>query len=181
MVIENYNCPVQQAEQATIVVRAIRDEEIPAVSELVHSAYASDFTLPSDYLAEIADVTSRVASAEVLVAETAGEIVGTVTIPKPGERLQDDTLPDEMDLRLLGVSHAARKFGVGEALMHACIAVARARGYRRLVLHTGSMMLGAQRLYERLGFERIPEREFELDPVVEDEPRLLMAYGLTLD
>lgn len=153
--------------------------EIELVSALAVSAYGGDYELSAEYLAEIGDVSGRVRAAEVWVAEIAGEIVGTVTVPRPGERLQDDTQPDEMDVRLLAVSGRARGAGVGEALMRHCMVLAGERGARRLVLHTGSMMLGARRLYERMGFERIPEREFEFETL--GETREILAYGISIE
>lgn len=151
------------------------------MSTLAVEAYGGDYDLPADYLSEIGDVSGRAQSAAVWVAELGGELVGTVTVPRPGERLQDDTLADEMDLRLLAVSGRARGRGVAEALVRHCLELARARGSRRLVLHTASMMHGARRLYERMGFERISEREFEFASERSGETLRLMVYGFTLE
>lgn len=153
--------------------------EIEIISALSVAAYASDYELTADYLAEVGDVAGRVRTAEVWVAERAGELVGTITVPRAGERLHDDTLPEEMDVRLLAVASSARGAGVGEALMRHCVALASARGAQRLVLHTASMMLGARRLYERMGFERISEREYEFETM--GETRELMVYGIAAD
>ncbi|UOQ56513.1 GNAT family N-acetyltransferase [Leucobacter allii] len=168
---------------ASIRIRPARPEEHAETGALVRAAYAADFALGAEYLAEIEDVAGRATSSEVLVAveadpETGERILATVTIPRPGERLQDDTEPGEMDLRLLGVAHAARGRGIGEAVVRHCLRVARDRGCHRVVLHTGEIMTGAQRLYERLGFTRIPEREFDIE--VLGGTRRILAYGLAL-
>lgn len=154
------------------------EAEIAAVSALVRAAYEDDYRLDEGYLAEIADVRGRMAVAEVWVAEDlrSGALLGTVTVPRPGERLHDDTAEGEMDLRLLGVAHEARGRGVGERLMRHCIDLARRRGASRLVLHTASQMEAAWRLYDRMGFTRIPEREYDF--VASGEVRHLMAYGI---
>ncbi|WP_449281155.1 GNAT family N-acetyltransferase [Leucobacter sp.] len=157
------------------------EREIEAVSALVRAAYERDYRLDEGYLGEIADVRRRISAAEVWVAEDpgSGALLGTVTVPRPGERLHDDTAEGEMDLRLLGVAHEARGRGVGERLMRHCIDLARRRGASRLVLHTASQMETAWRLYERMGFTRIPEREHHF--VASGEVRRLMAYGIAIE
>jgi ribosomal protein S18 acetylase RimI-like enzyme len=50
---------------------------------------------------------------------------------------------------------------------------ARAEGRSALVLSTKPEMVAAQRLYARLGFVRIPERDWEYAP-----GRALMAFRL---
>lgn len=142
----------------------------------MRAAYEIEYFLEPEYLDEIEDVASRDAVSEVLVAIDAGTILGSVTIPNPGERLLTTSAPDEMDVRLLGVSGEARGKGVGETLMQYCVDVARDRGARRLVLQTGDQMVKAHRLYERLGFKQIPEKEFMIDTI--SGRRRIMTYGL---
>jgi ribosomal protein S18 acetylase RimI-like enzyme len=77
---------------------------------------------------------------------------------------------------MLAVAPAAQRRGVGESLVRACIERARATGRRRIVLHTGDWMTTAHRLYERLGFERDPS----LDVDVEDEGFWLRCFRLEL-
>ena len=55
-----------------------------------------------------------------------------------------------------------------------CIAEARRLGRSRLRIHTLTMMQGAQRLYERLGFVREPDHDADWDGVVG------LAYRLDL-
>jgi putative acetyltransferase len=58
------------------------------------------------------------------------------------------------EVKSMRTPRAQRRRGAGRALLEHMIAEARARGYRRLSLETGSMsaFLPAQRLYERFGF-----------------------------
>lgn len=161
-----------------IEVRRVREEEYAFVGKLVRAAYENEYLLESDYLDVIEDVASRDAASEVLVALDSDRILGSVTIPNPGEQLLESSTPDEMDVRMLGVSAEARGKGVGETLMHHCVKVARDRGARRLVLHTGDQMVKAHRLYERLGFQQIPEREFTIDTI--SGRRRIISYGLDL-
>lgn len=161
-----------------IEIRRVRAEEYALVGKLVRAAYEDEYLLEPEYLDVIEDVASRDAVSEVLAATHSGQIIGSVTIPNPGERLLTTSEPDEMDLRMLGVSEDARGRGIGEALMRHCAEVARDRGARRLVLHTGDQMVKAHRLYERLGFTPITEREFTIDTI--SGRRRIISYGLDL-
>jgi putative acetyltransferase len=60
-----------------------------------------------------------------------------------------------------------RRRGAGRSILQHMIAVARARGYKRLSLETGSLpeFLPARRLYESFGFSYCePFGEYKLDP-----------------
>lgn len=166
------------AHASGIEIRRVRPDEYASVGRMVRAAYETAYRLDGGYLAEIEDVAGRDVGAEVLVAEQAGRILGSVTIPRPGERQLSDSREDELDVRLLGVAPEARGLGVGAILMSHCARVARERGLRSVVLHTGEQMLAAQRLYERLGFVRVPEREFGI--TVSDGTRRIFAYRLDL-
>lgn len=67
----------------------------------------------------------------------------------------------ETELHLLGVLPEARGYGVGRALVEAVMQAARELGSSRMLLWTQPSMQSAHRLYERAGFVRVPERDFE--------------------
>jgi GNAT superfamily N-acetyltransferase len=145
-----------------IVVRRARPDEYGRVGALTIAAYQ---TLERDHLEDgyeeqILDVGGRAETADVLVAlDHDGTIVGACTfVSDPASTWMEWTNGDETELRLLAVDASARGRGVGQALVEACIARARALG-RPLILHTTQFMAAASRLYERLGFARLPERD----------------------
>jgi ribosomal protein S18 acetylase RimI-like enzyme len=166
-----------------VEVRLVREVEHEAVGALAREAYAADFVLSAEYLAEIESVAERARRHEVWVAADAatGALLGTVSTPRPGRRMSavawDD---DELDFRFLGVSAEARGRGVGEALVRHVMELAARRGIRRVVLNTGPEMRSAQRLYARLGFARLPERERVVE-LPNGRSFLLMAYGRDVD
>ncbi|SJN11051.1 putative acetyltransferase [Leucobacter sp. 7(1)] len=167
-------------ERADVRVREILDTEIPAVSELVLEAYREDYArLPEEYLAEIADVAARAKQHVVWVAEDreTGELLGTITTPRPGNRMSSVAREGEMDLRLLGVARAARGRRVGSLLMRHGLRLARLRGTPRVVLNTSTEMVAAYEMYDRMGFARLHDREQQI--VREDGSGFtLLAYGI---
>jgi len=85
----------------------------------------------------------------LLVAEDARGLCGTVQLVLD----QPENQPHRADLSKLLVHRRARRQGLGEALMRAAEATARECGKTLLVLDTAND--GAERLYERLGWERV--------------------------
>ncbi|HEY8050961.1 MAG TPA: GNAT family N-acetyltransferase [Ramlibacter sp.] len=85
----------------------------------------------------------------LLVAEDEGRIVGTVQV------LVDmpENQPHRGDVLKMLVHSSQRRKGIGEALMAAAEAAARAAGRTLLVLDTASDT--AARLYERCGYRRV--------------------------
>ncbi len=89
------------------------------------------------------------------IAEMDGEPVGSVFLVKESKTVAK--------LRLLIVEPKARGRGLGKRLVEECIAFARARGYRKLVLWTQSNLAAARKIYAGTGFKRVkqqPHREF---------------------
>ncbi len=154
-----------------------------ALGEITAQAYLQDGLLDfgeSDwYLGELRDVAKRAAAAEVLVAVQNGALLGGVTFVPSGGPMADIARPGEAEIRMLAVGHAARGRGAGEALVRACVERARAtEGCTAVVLSTQRTMHAAHRIYERLGFVRVPERDW--NPIPEQTDVTLLTYELTL-
>ncbi|MFD7262639.1 GNAT family N-acetyltransferase [Streptomyces sp. NPDC059874] len=162
-----------------IVIRAALPAEYEQLGEITAQAYVGDGLLGSGeafYVAVLRDVAGRAADGEVLVAVDEGGLLGGVTFAPPGSPLADIAGPGEAEFRMLAVSREARGRGTGEALVRACMARAReSEGVTHLVLSTQRGMTGAQRIYERLGFVRTPERDWAPVPGL-----TLLTYRLEL-
>lgn len=121
-----------------------------------------------EYRTNILETLEKVAPAEQIVAERGGDILGTVLLYPRGTQFD---VPDGTkhtfefpEIRLLAVSPSARGQGIGEALTRECMARARRAGNRAITLHTTDLMSVAMQMYERMGFVRAPELDFQPDP-----------------
>jgi ribosomal protein S18 acetylase RimI-like enzyme len=163
-----------------VVIRAAREDELPAVGRLTVDVYVGGgFVNPDEeYVETLRDAQARAADGEVLVAVSVeGELLGATAVftAAGGPRWFENARPDDAVLRMLAVAPGARGQGVGELLTLACVERARALGCARLRLSTMPQMQTAHRLYERLGFERLPGEDWEPVPGA-----LLWAYALPL-
>ncbi|MCX4764883.1 GNAT family N-acetyltransferase [Streptomyces sp. NBC_01275] len=166
-----------------IVIRRAAPDEYPALGEITAQAYLEDglldFGESDEYLGELRNVARRAAAAEVLVAVAGDALLGGVAFVSSGGPMADIARSGEAEIRMLAVAREARGRGAGEALVRACLDRARATaGCTAVVLSTQRTMRTAHRIYERLGFVRTPERDWNPLPQLDDIT--LLAYQLTL-
>ena len=143
------------------------DAAVAAVTDAAYAQYEPIFGSHwARYHEDLLDISGRRAKSELILAERGGELVGHVTF-LPAYR--NDAIPGGFvgggcGIRVLAVAPSARGLGVGEALVAECIRRARALGAASVLLHTGSFMEAAVRLYGRMGFELVvTEGDPELD------------------
>jgi GNAT superfamily N-acetyltransferase len=89
------------------------------------------------------------------IAERGGEVVGSVFLVRQS--------PTVAKLRLLIIHPKARGIGLGKRLTRACIAFARRKGYRKIVLWTQSHLAAARAIYQAERFRKTkssPHRSF---------------------
>jgi ribosomal protein S18 acetylase RimI-like enzyme len=151
-----------------VVVRPASPADFPRIAELTVGAYRGDGLAPAEYVPVLADVAARASLADLLVAcADDGSILGSVALVLDGPFGEVTAGPEEAGFRMLAVDPDARGRGVGECLVLACLERARAAGKQRMVLSTDTRMAAAHRLYERLGFTRLPARDWSPLPGVD--------------
>lgn len=146
-------------------VRRMRTDEAQPVADLVLRANEENLAafppaVAAAYRAEITEVAARLGFADVYVAELGGRLAGSVTYLPDAADDGHPWPPGGAVLRFLAVEPEVRRSGLGERLTMTCIARARAQGAAFLGLHTAPVMVAARRIYQRLGFERAPEHDF---------------------
>jgi ribosomal protein S18 acetylase RimI-like enzyme len=161
------------------MVRQAQPEEFAAVGELTLAAYAANgYIVEDDYYAqELLGAAHRAAEAELMVAvdRDSNDLFGTVTFCLSGSHYAEIARPGEAEFRMLAVAPAARGRGIGASLARWCVDRAREQGCTAVVLSSLAEMHTAHRLYERMGFQRLPDRDWDPAPDVS-----LIAYWLDL-
>ena len=156
-------------------VRPAAPHEFERVADLVELGFRNGpyghLPVSTARTALVRDSAGRAAAGALLVAVDtvdagdglgAGEpvvpLLGTASLLRSGATGTRLARPGEVELRLIAVDPDARGRGVGEALVLHALKVAAEWGVDAVVLDTGSLNLPAQRLYERVGFQRVHDR-----------------------
>ena len=155
---------------------------IEAVTLAAYEQYAAVLPPPlwREYRRNIVQTLADATPDITIVAEAEGTLVGSVLLypagaekAAPGRGTSGRLAHPEV--RLLAVAPSARGRGVGRRLMDECVRRARASGTTALTLHTTDMMRVAMQLYERMGFVRATNLDFEVATGV-----VVKAYWLDL-
>ncbi len=148
-------------------IRPAAPAEYAGVGDLCVTAYAPFVADDHHYVETLRDTAARAAQAEVLVAAADGDLLGTVTFVPDGGPLGEIALPHEASFRMLAVDPAAQGRGVGTALTRHVLDASRRAGKADVVCSSLAEMRSAHRIYERLGFRRVPERDWSPVPGVD--------------
>jgi GNAT superfamily N-acetyltransferase len=158
-------------------IRPAVSAEFPAIGDLCVAAYAPFLAGNGHYAGVLRDVARRAAEAEVLVAgEPNGDVLGTVTFVPNGGPLGEIAGPGETEFRMLAVDPAVQGRGVGAALLRRVLDNSRRLGKEGVVCSTLPGMRRAHRSYKRLGFRRVPERDWSPEEGVE-----LLAFAISFE
>ena len=150
---------------SSLSVQPARPEDFAAIAELTVAVYVNGGLASPDYASELADVAGRASHADLLVVrDPGGRVLGSVALVLQGDFGNVTASDDEAAFRMLVVDPAAQGRGIGELLVVTCLDRARAARKRRMVLSTDPLMTTAHRLYRRLGFTRLPERDWSPVP-----------------
>ncbi len=162
---------------SSVEVRAADPGQYTAIGDLCVRAYIAGGHLRAGdpYEATLRDVAGRDSDGSVLVAMRGSRLVGTATICNPGSGCSEISQPGESEFRFLAVEPDAWGTGVGEALVEVLHARARAQGSAAMAICVMSANAAGHRFYARLGYRRVPERDWSPTPAVS-----LQAYVLPL-
>jgi ribosomal protein S18 acetylase RimI-like enzyme len=168
---------VSEIRVPEIRVRRATAEDYPAAGAVTLAAYQPFLRGPDDdYAAWLVDAAARDAEAELWVAVgDGGDLLGCVTLCPPGSPWREIARDDEGEFRMLAVSPDAQGRGVGRALVQLVLDRFHGDGAAAVVMSSLAEMRTAHRLYERLGFTRLTERDWHPLPEI-----TLIAFRRTL-
>ena len=154
-----------------ITIRAIREEEISAVKQIIHrvayNIFGFDGTLEEsiryyeelDTFQDLEDVQAHFFDAvgTFLVALNDEQVIGSGALRK----LDDDCA----ELKRMWLLEAYHGQGIGYRLIQRLIVFARQNGYARMRLQTSPEQARALVFYRRIGFYEIPCYNDEFDEI----------------
>lgn len=151
-----------------MIIREAMENELPYIREQRVKAYVEHTAkIPEGHwLALKQSILSEgdtLPGVERIVVEIDGKIAGSVVLFPADIDAYDGNVDvlNYPEIRMLAVSPEMRGKGVASALVAECIQRAKAKGYQAIGLHTGEFMETAMKLYETMGFERLPQYDFE--------------------
>ncbi|WP_326533879.1 bifunctional helix-turn-helix transcriptional regulator/GNAT family N-acetyltransferase [Pseudorhodoferax sp.] len=147
------------ARPRTAVLREPRAGDIGWVVQQHGELYAREYGLDARFEALVADIAARFVRnfqpgwERCWIAELDGQRVGSVFLARKSATVAQ--------LRLLILAPAARGMGLGARLTDECLAFARAKGYRKMVLWTNSCLTAARSIYAARGFVLTQSEAYE--------------------
>lgn len=141
-----------------VVLRGLRPGDMGWVVQQHGEIYAREYGWNSEFEALVADISAKVLRRfdpewdQAWIAELDGERVGSVFVVRKSRTVAQ--------LRLLILTPAARGLGLGARMTDECLAFARARGYRKMVLWTNANLTAARAIYARRGFTLVKSEPY---------------------
>ena len=144
---------------AAVVLRDPRPGDMGWVVMQHGEVYGTESAFNWEFEGMVAEIAGgfiknfKPAREKVWIAEIDGERVGSVFLVQKSATVAQ--------LRLLVLTAGARGSGLGGRLVDECIAFARSRHYRKLVLWTNGHLLAARAIYQSRGFVLTASETFE--------------------
>ena len=139
------------ARPQAVILRDPAPGDIGWVVQQHGEVYAREYGWDSTFEALVAEIAGEFLRKfqpeweRCWIAELNGERVGAIFVVRKSASVAQ--------LRLLILAPAARGLGLGGRLVDECIAFARRKGYRKMVLWTNSCLLAARGIYAKRGFQ----------------------------
>jgi GNAT superfamily N-acetyltransferase len=165
--------PVSLFLRCKYSIREANPVEYLALGELTVDAYASLPGMPRvneqpDYYGVLRDVARRAhppATRVFAAVSDYGELLGTVNFFSDMRQYGSDeaasSTPNAAGIRYLAVKPERRGGGIGRSLTAFCIGLAYDLSKSAVILHTTKAMPTAWAMYERMGFQRCVEIDFQ--------------------
>jgi len=163
----------------SVAFRRAAPSDFPEVRRITRDAYvrAGHFAADHPYMSVLEDVEHRAEHAQVWVAEAAGRVVAAVTLTFAGQPYSEIAADGELEFRMLAVDPAVQGGGIGRVVVRRVIEHAQSLPAIRAISITSATFMGrAHALYESLGFQRVPKRDW----YVPGEDVLLLVFRLEL-
>jgi DNA-binding MarR family transcriptional regulator/GNAT superfamily N-acetyltransferase len=138
------------ASAPTLVLRDPQPGDMGWVVQQHGEVYAREYGWDSTFEALVAEIVAgylrhhQPAWERCWIAELDGERCGSAFVVRKSKTVAQ--------LRLLILTPQARGLGLGARLTDECIAFARSKGYKKMVLWTNSCLDGARAIYAKRGF-----------------------------
>jgi DNA-binding MarR family transcriptional regulator/GNAT superfamily N-acetyltransferase len=143
----------------TAVLRDPGPGDIGWVVQQHGEIYAREYGWNSEFEALVAEIAGQFLRKfqpeweRCWIAELDGERVGTVFLARKSATVAQ--------LRLLILTPQARGLGLGARLTDECIAFARHKGYKKMMLWTNSCLVAARGIYAARGFKLVKSEPYE--------------------
>jgi len=147
------------AKTQTAILRDPKPGDIGWVVQQHGEIYAREYGWNSEFEALVADIAGQFlrkfqpAWERCWIAELNGERVGAVFVVRKSSTTAQ--------LRMLILSPQARGLGLGGRLTDECLAFARSKGYKKMVLWTNSCLTAARAIYAARGFKLVKSEPYE--------------------
>lgn len=142
--------PEAPAATRTVILRDPQPGDMGWVVQQHGEIYAREYGWNSEFEALVADIAGKYLKnyqpdwEKCWIAEIDGERVGAVFVVRKSATVAQ--------LRMLILTPAARGLGLGGRLTDECLAFARSKGYKKMVLWTNSLLEAARAIYAKRGF-----------------------------
>lgn len=142
----------------TVVLRDPVPGDMGWVIQQHGEIYAREYGWNSEFEALVADIAGkflkhfRPQDEKCWIAELNGERVGAAFVARRSATVAQ--------LRMLILTPQARGLGLGGRLTDECIAFARSRGYRKMLLWTNSCLHAARVIYTKRGFTLVKSEPY---------------------
>jgi len=140
-------------------IREARPEDAAAAIALWTEAYVTHGVGGRTQPYDVEDFQESRRNGAVFVVDADAGLAGVVALGPPGAAGNVVAAPQEAELSRLAVAIPARGRGIGRALTVHCEQRARAAGWPAIALWSRPAQIEAHRLYESLGYRRVPERD----------------------